>query len=965
MTDLQWQRAKEITADALERDPASRFAFVHEACGSDAEVCQEVLRLLKAAEASDCGFLSTPACDVHQLLGGREPRDPRFTPGQELAGRFRIERFLGLGGMGEVYAAFDRELRELVALKTVRPAISWSRTAIERFKAEVKESRRVTHSCVCRVYDLFSHDQPDGDPLWFLTMELLEGQTLQEVLTAKGPLPLNEALPLVEDMTAALAAAHAIGLVHRDFKPGNVMLVKGKDRTRAVVTDFGLAQQVTGGSTGDRVAADGTPAYMAPEQVAGEGIGFQTDQYALGLVLCEILTGSRPELDRTSATESRRQLREWMQGRPRRALSVRARETIRRALEFQLEDRFRQVRDIVPALTGTRRRRLIRRAAAAAVATLGLTAALVAPGAGNGPRVKDAVRMTPESGLSNSASISRDGKWIAYSSDRGQPGNLDIWVQGVAGGAPRRLTVHPAVENQPALSPDGSLVAFRSERDGGGLYLAKSDGSDVRLLAAGGWNPVFSPDGRSIAYWTGTRDEASPSAQVYVASTQGGEPRRLAANFADARYPTWDSTGRFLLFDGCPAKTAALALCTEWWVMRADGSEPRNTGALALVKSQKIELTTPPLKLWWRDQVLFSGERGLIVPLWALRLNGGTFTPVGVPKSITPGDAGEREAGIAEDGSIVYGRIIAALHIWRTPLAGGAPEPAPVTDDPALDGCPSISRDGRLLYFTRKIRGVRQLLVRNLTTHREALVFSSDENKFWPIASADGTRVAFERRGQAESSIWLIENGGAARQLCSACSYPTSWHGAGQAIFYTKPTGEIGLLDVRSGATRVVLAPEPGMVLGGADWSPANQHLLFTVSRQGAGKQVFAVRFPAKGETAEGPWIPLTRETAEVDQPHWAADGKAFYFLSKRDASNCLWGKPFSTAAPAAGAPFAVLHFHDLRRAPDRASTLTRGLTVSADSVFLSVGEVYDALWLGKLTEPKLLSWWMKLPFWR
>jgi Tol biopolymer transport system component len=179
------------------------------------------------------------------------------------------------------------------------------------------------------------------------------------------------------------------------------------------------------------------------------------------------------------------------------------------------------------------------------------------------PQVQDAVQLTPESGLSATPGISHDGKWIVYSSDRSQPGNLDIWIQPVSGGQASRLTTHPAVDTDPVISPDGKLVAFRSERNGGGLYVVGSDGSGERLLVAGGWSPAFSPDGRQIAYWLGTRDDAAPSGQLYLIDTASGQPRRLATDFADARYPTWNSTGQFLLFDGCKTNTARTAPVPE------------------------------------------------------------------------------------------------------------------------------------------------------------------------------------------------------------------------------------------------------------------------------------------------------------------------------------------------------------------------------------------------------------------
>ena len=798
-------------------------------------------------------------------------------------------------------------------------------------------------------------------------MELLDGETLGSALAGQGPMPLRQALPLIGDMAAALSAAHTLGIVHRDFKPNNVMLVKqGGERERAVVTDFGLALNISRGPGSGRSAADGTPAYMAPEQAAGGKVGFEADQFALALVICEMLTGSRPALDRFSATESRRQWKEWLKSRPDKEVNARARRTIGRCLEYRPDERFRHVGEIVAAIEGTRERVRRRWGVGVAAGVCAALAALLFAVKGMGPQVTGAVLLTPESGLSNTPDISRDGKWIVYSSDRAGPDNLDIWIQHATGGSARRLTTHPAEDGDPSISPDGKMVAFRSERNGGGIYLVGADGSGERLLVAGGRSPAFSPDGRWIAYWLGTRNDAAPSGQLYVIPAKGGPPRRLAGEFADARHPTWNSNGEYLIFDGCMENTTAIANCTDWWIMRPDGTGARNTGALALIKSQKIELPTPPLKAWRGDDVYFSGSRGAISSLWALKLARERMSPLGVPQPITAGHTTEKEPAVAETGAVVFERFTAALHIWRIPLKRGGKTATPATDDPALDGCPSVSRDGQWLYYTRKVRGVRQLMVRELSANRDSIVFASEENKFWPVSSPDGASVVFEVRSEANSSIWLVDRaGGQPRRLCTGCSHPTSWFAGGKAVFYTTGDGEIALLDVASGASRVVVAPERGTVLGGADWNAVSQHLLFTSGRRGAVPQVFAVRFSAAAGAPAGSLVQLTRDVAETEQPRWSVDGKAFYFLSKRDNFNCVWSRPFAPVAGAAGMPSAVMHYHDLRISPDRASPVTRGLTVSADSILLSVGEVTATLWLGNLTDPPLGLLFQKLSFWR
>jgi eukaryotic-like serine/threonine-protein kinase len=225
---------------------------------------------------------------------------PAFGPGEMIAGRWRIVRLIDRGGMGEVYEADDLELEERVALKTVRPLLAGRAQAMERFRRETALARKVTHPNVCRIFDIGLHrrDDPPGGEVVFLTMELLSGETLAQKLRRDGPFRESEALPLVRQLAAALAAAHAAGVVHRDFKSSNVLLVPAEGSLRAVVTDFGLACSDPIGESLRSPEPDaplvGTPDYMAPEQVEGGSVTAAADLYSLGVVLYEMVTGALP-----------------------------------------------------------------------------------------------------------------------------------------------------------------------------------------------------------------------------------------------------------------------------------------------------------------------------------------------------------------------------------------------------------------------------------------------------------------------------------------------------------------------------------------------------------------------------------------------------------------------------------------------------------------------------------------------
>jgi len=316
-----FRRIREVFESALSRPESERRAYVVRACGNDTLVLMEVERML-AADADHGGLLDradlagTPrlreglamqCSSCHAMLGATDRfcracgtpagalqgDEGRFRAGALFASRFRIVSRLGRGGMGDVYRADDLELGQPVALKFLRgpakaghhaQAVEFDERARARLRSEVRLARQLAHPNVCRVYDI---GEAHGD--LYLSMEYVDGEDLAALLKRIGRVPIDKGIEIARKLCAGLAAAHAKGVLHRDFKPANIMI---DSHGEVRIMDFGLAAIADQLDTND--AFSGTPAYMAPEQLAGKEATRQSDLYALGLVLYELFTGKPP-----------------------------------------------------------------------------------------------------------------------------------------------------------------------------------------------------------------------------------------------------------------------------------------------------------------------------------------------------------------------------------------------------------------------------------------------------------------------------------------------------------------------------------------------------------------------------------------------------------------------------------------------------------------------------------------------
>jgi eukaryotic-like serine/threonine-protein kinase len=815
-----WQRVKGVFQAALDRPPEARAAFLDAACRDDLELRREVESLL-TCQPQVAGFLATPAS--LSATADIPVAGPTFTAGARL-GPYEIVGAIGSGGMGEVYRARDVRLEREVAVKVLPRDLAGDADRRRRFEQETRAASALNHPNIMAVHDTGAHD---GIP--FMVTELLEGQPLSDRI-AQGAMPVRKVLECGVQAARGLAAAHERGIVHRDLKPSNLFLTA---EGQVKILDFGLAklsppagaQSRSGGGSSATTPGVvlGTVGYMSPEQVRGEEADARSDQFSLGCVLYELLSGEAP-FRRPSAAQT---MAAVLEAEPPALASVNARVPravawiVERCLAKDREDRYRATGDLArdlelalsrlselsaPAVPAGPRGR--RAAAPLAVATLLAAAMAAAAAAGwwwarHDPQPVPVVRYVTHSGRDSSPSAAPRGDTIAFSSSR--DGHRRIWLKQLATGSEAPLT--GGEDDHPRFSPDGSAVLFARDEAGRiSLYHVSAVGGEPRKVVDDALYGDFSPDGQRIAFVRQVSQGGGVASVVGVAGADGSSPRELARLAADTfvesafQQPRWSPDGRFLaatqsthqlgqpnliaLLDVESGAVRRLSLPGGTGLMRGGlawtpageivYAQPESVAGLQTGTSSRIMLLELPTV---RTRPLFSspvhiarvdpaGPGRLVLGATSQHQSLCEITLGAVPNRrwLTRGNGADRQPVYAPGGEWIAfsSNRTGNLDVWEVSRRSGAVRR--LTDDKADDSDPGFMPDGRLLWSSNR-SGAFEVWLAEADGSGARQITRDGVGAENPVATPDGTWIVYASANPRSRGIMKIRPDGSGASL--------------------------------------------------------------------------------------------------------------------------------------------------------------------------------------------------------
>ena len=823
-------------------------------------------------------------------------------PTADTIGPYEILSPPRVGGMGEVYRAWDPRLMREVAVKVLPRDVAGDSPGGHRLLEEAQTAGGLSHPNVMAVYDTGIHRGRR-----FIVTEYIHGRELREE-TDRAPVPVQRVLQLAVQIAAGLRAAHEAGIVHRDLKPSNVMVTRDG---LVKIIDFGLATGVDAATRAAdpgrapatvTAALAGTPQYMSPEQARGGEVDFRTDQFSLGLILYELATGVHP-FRRPSAPETMSAIigdDPPPIGELAPRVPVLLRWIVERCLAKEPADRYASTADLVKDLTTLQSRlaelsaigvptravgtSVLWRRVALALGVAAVAAFTLLPR----PPARG-VTFTPlisESAFQGAPAWSRDGQTLAYVA--AVDGVMQVFTRSVAGGSPHQVTQSRFDATDPFWSADSQRIYYHSlAHESQSLWSVSATGGPPKVVIENASRATLSPDGRTLVFM---READALQQNVFyfslsmaVATAEGENARPYAEapfserTFVDGTLKFSPDGAKLMVWVWGWTDDVSSTPRAQFWLVPWPAGKPTQV----LRTLERVALTAPAFD-WLPD------SRRIVLALAEPQATGphltiaDTASGATAPLTMTPGT--ENRPAVSPDGShVAFTAEAIDFDLLEIPLDGTSARPFLATSRNELD--PSVSSNGREVAYVSDTGGKLQIWLRTLGMRFDRPIVTPEQFRAAPTLALgapalapDGQRIAFQRYaedGGYQIFVSTVAGAGTPVLLTRPSRYQDApaWSPDGQWIAFLERVGdEISLARVRVGAGTPpeVILPRLPRLGSRTKWSPDGQRIacdtsdgLIVVSSDGAQRQLLS----------EDSWIAFT----------WSADGRQVYGLRESD----------------------------------------------------------------------------------
>jgi eukaryotic-like serine/threonine-protein kinase len=822
---------------------------------------------------------------------------------------YKILEKLGEGGMGIVYKAEDLKLKRIVALKFLPQHITSTADEQARFLQEAQAAATLNHPNICTIHAIEEHDGKQ-----FIDMEFIDGSILRQKIPVKN---VSEVITFAIQIGEALQEAHSKGIVHRDIKADNIMV---NTNGQIKVMDFGLAK-LKGSMKLTRTSSTvGTLAYMAPEQIQGGDVDARSDIFSFGVLLFEMLTGKLPFRGEHEAA----MMYSIVNEEPESALVLRPDLTpeilhiITAALEKNPDERYQSASEIIrdlrrfqkqstkvsrkslaempvmkpESLTSTAHTPEVQQPpssfaaakisrhfpiwkaglAIAVIAVIGLLAYLAFFRGSEGHEIKAPLQarfnqLTDQAGAELYPDISPDGSFIIYSRVEGDHSN--IYLQRRNGGNPINLTKETETDNlEGTFSPDGQWIAFRSSREGGGIFIMGATGESVRRLADIGFNPTWSRDGLQIA--VATEDIELPFGRrtvssIWIINISTGEKRQISKG--DGVQPSWSPHGKRIAYWGLPI-----------------GSGQRDIWTIGIEREDTVRLMNDVALDWnptWSPDgkfIYFSSDRGGSLNLWRIPIDEESGKALGSPEPITTPSRMSIQMNISDDGKhIVYAAAERRSNIFSVDFDpvnfSVRSQPKALTEGSKQFDSHSASPDGKWLVCRGTSGPQEDLFVMKADGSELRQLTNDIYRDRGPRWSSDGKKICFYSNRTGSYEAWSINvDGSGLEQISTTASRSAFFLGDGRHAVVGLADSGSGLIDLTKPLNERTMVLFPPVDSSGNRFAPTDYSL--------DGKWLCGVRVNSKKPAPNGILIySLAAKTYEVlsdtgNAPLWLHDNR-------------------------------------------------------------------------------------------